>query len=693
MKKLLILSSLTLILGIPSNQTLEVNAASDPVIDSYLSMYTSLKTAAEITTIDDELPDPGVTRYENMGYRTPLLNIFNNEDESYNITSQLYPYKNYVKSSSSNGLDYIPIKDNEGNTYYNTLYYDSFTENIHIAKHEENNFMEFTIDITNLEYILESIVDTYSSKINQTTLFEVPLVKIDGQEIVGYLIDTSNKEGTNVYMYSNVGEIEINTQYGYEFLTFTMPYKPEIYNITLLNGKVFDSLDKVDAFSYATQSYSQFIPADWMKGYIKPFLFEVLEFDFENGRVTFGHSTHKYDNYSFKEDFNTYRPTYIDVTLYSATISETGNVGNYVEGTSYTFELTKYNSTDDTETYTLRDCPAGAFTSLIDEAGQVKVNKVDYYIGKDDSLNGTTYSHIYDNDQTSCNLFRFANIQTYKYYYIEPANYLANPYAFKELYTDYFNEEEINTNYSKNQTYLGSIYEPYYRMSNVTFGQCFAFNLTLDPFGYNKSNNIKSITLDYDDRRDDSMTRNMIFTEDDMADVTQYGYATSLSTGNNNIFINYQDESLLDESLLGYNEFNGTKYDYVIMYLYQPGEKEIKEYKPLKVRYIVEPYECTMVNNGNNYLANNNFVYSSTDESDPLFVERVDTPEDDNTDNNPSTNPGEDNNNTQDDENKPSIKDFFNKEDLKDNIKSILPIGLGIATIIAILALIFKKKK
>ena len=124
------------------------------------------------------------------------------------------------------------------------------------------------------------------------------------------------------------------------------------------------------------------------------------------------------NNYSFKEDFNTYRPTYIDVTLYSATISETGNVGNYVEGTSYTFELTKYNSTEDTETYTLRDCPAGAFTSLIDEAGQVKVNKVDYYIGKDDSLNGTTYSHIYDNDQTSCNLFRFANIQTYKYYYI-----------------------------------------------------------------------------------------------------------------------------------------------------------------------------------------------------------------------------------------------------------------------------------
>ena len=93
-------------------------------------MYTSLKTAAEITIIDGELPDPGVTRYENMGYRTPLINIFNNEDESYNITSQLYPYKNYVKSSSSNGLDYIPIKDSEGNTYYNTLYYDSFTENI-----------------------------------------------------------------------------------------------------------------------------------------------------------------------------------------------------------------------------------------------------------------------------------------------------------------------------------------------------------------------------------------------------------------------------------------------------------------------------------------------------------------------------------------------------------------------------------
>ena len=113
----------------------------------------------------------------------------------------------------------------------------------------------------------------------------------------------------------------------------------------------------------------------------------------------------------------------------------------------------------------------------------------------------------------------------------------------------------------------------------------------------------------------------------------------------------------------------------------------------MKVRYIVEPYQCTMVNNGNNYLTNNNFVYSSTDESDPLFVERADTPEDDNTDNNPSTNPGEDNNNTPADENKPSIKDFFNKEDLKDNIKSILPIGLGVATIIAILALIFKKKK
>ena len=38
-------------------------------------------------------------------------------------------------------------------------------------------------------------------------------------------------------------------------------------------------------------------------------------------------------------------------------------------------------------------------------------------------------------------------------------------------------------------------------------------------------------------------------------------------------------------------------------------------------------------------------------------------------------------------------QDLFNKEDLTDNLKSILPIGLGVIGIIAVLALIFKKKK
>ena len=78
-------------------------------------------------------------------------------------------------------------------------------------------------------------------------------------------------------------------------------------------------------------------------------------------------------------------------------------------------------------------------------------------------------------------------------------------------------------------------------------------------------------------------------------------------------------------------------------------------------------------------------VQGSADENAPLYQmpeynkkDEINTPADDN-------NQNEDNNAT--------LKDFFDKENLKDNIKSILPIGLGVVTLVALLSLILKKKK
>ena len=117
--------------------------------------------------------------------------------------------------------------------------------------------------------------------------------------------------------------------------------------------------------------------------------------------------------------------------------------------------------------------------------------------------------------------------------------------------------------------------------------------------------------------------------------------------------------------------------------------------KPILVRYNVEAYETTKVNATGTFTEFGSYITGSEEENAPLYQ----MPSYNEESNKPSTTPGDENNNIsdtpedEDNDNKPSIKDFFNKEDLKDNLKSILPIGLGVIGIIAVLALIFKKKK
>ncbi len=703
MKKLLILNSLTMLMGLSNiNEIpLQVDAAStSDLILTYESKYETLTTIDEILIEDGTTPDPGTGVYTNMGYRSTLINIFNDGTESENITKQLFPYQEYVKSGT-NGLDYLEVTNSEGVTSYNTFYYDYYKENLHIAPTPNYDYMEFTIDITGHAYRLESVIETYASKINQTTLFEIPLVRIDNKTVCGYLVDTSNQNDVNVYLYSNEGNLTINESYGYHFLTFTMNYQPEIYDISILNSKSFTSLDSLNAFSYASQSYTQFIPADWMQESVQPFLFEILDVDFENSRITFGHSTHTYDNHSFKTDFTKYRPTYMETTLYSATISDTGAVGNYQEGTSYRFGLSIYQESDEKMVMEIEDVGAGSFFSLLSDAGQIKITKVDYYIGTDDGYDGTTYSHVYDNENSTCNLFRYAIIETSRNYYIDLTQFLSEASTFKTLYSEYYPNSLNAPVYSENKNYLGAIIEPETRMSNTYFAQSFGFNLSFDQFNYTVIPNVDTITLTCDRDLTDSSNEEISNGAGGIYEIKENGYGDWFDIDVPLMIVDYTEESDLPDSLVGYNSYDGNAFDYLLMNVYQPDDtNRIQQYKYLKVKYTAPAYYCTRVNSQSSFIDVNDYVIGSSDTTDPLYgvVEEEPTDDPSNNQGNDSSNPSVDDNTSdipedEDNDNKPSIKDFFNKEDLTDNLKSILPIGLGVIGIIAVLALIFKKKK
>ena len=173
MKKLLILSGITLLTSLTNTQTLQVSAASETsVIDTYGSNYQVLSTINDIYDETKDTPEASNLAYTDMGYRKHMIHLYNDEGGAHNITKQLFPYEQFVKTSSS-GLDYIPVKDSSGNQKYSTFYYDHYSENLNITKTTGKSYMEYTIDITGMENALQEVVNTYKDKVIRPAMVKV----------------------------------------------------------------------------------------------------------------------------------------------------------------------------------------------------------------------------------------------------------------------------------------------------------------------------------------------------------------------------------------------------------------------------------------------------------------------------------------------------------------------------------------
>lgn len=687
MKKLLILSGITLLTSLTNTQTLQVSAASETsVIDTYGSNYQVLSTINDIYDETKDTPEASNLAYTDMGYRKHMIHLYNDEGGAHNITKQLFPYEQFVKTSSS-GLDYIPVKDSSGNQKYSTFYYDHYSENLNITKTTGKSYMEYTIDITGMENALQEVVNTYKDKVKTNTLFEIPLVYFDDQEVCGYLVDTSQAE-TNVYIYSKVGTLEVTEDYGYYFLTFRAPYQQMIYDITLFNYDTFTSLEQTETYNYP-QTWTTFLPASWMTTKIQPMLFEVLDYDRVNHQFKFGHSAYNPKNQAYSIDFDDFNIKSVMLDMYTSTLNSSGEPSNTSAAGKITVDLELVGKSED-GVYTYEIIPEH-FTlyeeNLSEDAGQVDIEEVNYVLMENGNEKAVTYKHTYSNNHTNQS-YKYCKNKIMKIAYIRPYKLLTEASTLKELYSDKFDEETVNsiTKHSNVKHYLGSVYEPDYNMSNTMFAQSYGFNLTMDELNYKKINNPFEIWFDYKTLTNVNEGGYAAegLSESDYQELLTKSYMNIPAADLASKVINHK---VANELLEGYNNYNGLEFDYTYMNFFNKEYTDINAYqsKPIRVRYYSDPYETTKVNEYGDYETFGSLVQGSADENAPLYQmpeynkkEEVNTPTDDN-------NQNEDNNAT--------LKDFFDKENLKDNIKSILPIGLGAVTLVALLSLIVKKKK
>lgn len=699
MKKLLILSSLTMLIGLSNATTYELNAANDnTIIESYGSNYNVLSTIQDIYDETKEIPDASTLYYSNMGYRKHMLHLYNDENAAHNITKQLFPYESFVKTSNS-GIDYIPVKDSEGNQKYTTFYYNHYSENLHIDQTTGKSYIEFTIDITGMEYYLDMLVDSYKDKVKTDTLFEVPLVYLDNQEVCGYLIDTSQDEA-NVYIYSKVGTLEVTEDYGYYFLTFTAPYQSEIYDISLLNYSSFNTLEEIESFNY-DQTWTTFIPATWMVEKTQPMLFEILDYDKINDQFVFGNSAYNAKNQTYQIDFDDYLVNSVSLEMYTAELNESGAPGNQSLSGSITVNLELVGKNEDgTQIYEIAADNYTLYEQHIGDAGTVYISEVNYSILDEGTAKPVEYKHTYGTYQ-QVSKFKYCKNPLTKVAYIDPQKFLIESSGLKTLYSNKFDADELDaiTKHSNNKVYLGSVYEPKYDMSNTMFAESYAFNLSMDELNYKKIENpieIAFFNKQASQLDDENTYTTDILNEDNVNSLLTNSNTDITGCGTNSTLINHR-LSKTSDVLRGYGNYLGKEYDYAFLNFFkgQNDAERIVQMKPILVRYNVEAYETTKVNATGTFTEFGSYITGSEDENAPLYQ----MPSYNEESNKPSTTPGDENNNTsdtpedEDNDNKPSIKDFFNKEDLKDNLKSILPIGLGVIGIIAVFALIFKKKK
>ena len=198
--------------------------------------------------------------------------------------------------TTAKGLNYFEI-DPLNEYKYMTLQYNYYHENIHINA-SAGSKLWFTTDVSNVELYLKALTLKYQEDVKYDTYIEIPIIKVDDVTIFGAIIDCKTTEQQpEFYYYSDVGELKLIEEYGYEFMKFSMPYQSEIHKIQALSVGAFKTIEKLEEFDPATMSaYTSFVPDNNQVDSIKQFLFEATDLDVINKTITFSHTDYHNEN-------------------------------------------------------------------------------------------------------------------------------------------------------------------------------------------------------------------------------------------------------------------------------------------------------------------------------------------------------------------------------------------------------------
>ena len=689
-KLTMLLTSLTLLMT-SNTQTLNLNAASEEsiVTSEYGQSFLTLSKSEDLI-VEDQLPSYDTISYPNQSYRDVVSFVERHDDNYEDATKYLFPF-NMFMDQTQNNVNYLQT----GNTVYPyaTIYYDYCYENIKLSKVpalEEK--MSYITEITNLEWVLTSFMENYHKRLNTKMAFDIPIVKIDDVDIFGAVLDFTT-DTPQFYYYSNVGTLSIIKEGNYQFMKFEMPFKDKIYKITKLNYEIFSSLDSLNDYTYPERGYTTFIPGnEIVANRIEPFLFDVADIDIENKTISFANFTGHdnsiiltINNNNVTESINDFIAEKVVLGIETADSLNTSTTSESLE-----FSLTFKEKVNDLYVYTIND-----FKDLdyFQYNGSILVEKVTYEIKTDNYTSSKDYYSnfsFYDGDRVD--KFFYYSVE-YKYSHAQKID----TYICKDPYDDTFGNET--------KMFAGGFYMPNENLDGYTFGQVSAFTNYNDVFKQIPYSNIYDFRQRYYKYGDTTTRIDNTLEADFLTFATEGTNQSLLEEDINNLFYCYLPTALVQDQNKGYNIFNNEEYDFLAINYYTNSIPDSRNANAtnIKVENTYAAYDAFKFTDVNTSTINDypQRIYWNSQAEDFTGFEEVEVipevPSDEKNDD--SSTPNQDSSNdsfpsTDDTNNDDSIlKDLFNKEDLTDNLKSILPIGLGVIGIIAVLALIFKKKK
>ena len=597
------------------------NNVKDIIVETYKENYIQLATPESVHKIDAFEPTDVIT-YENMEYRMYSYNLFNQPGDLEDATPYMFPYSDYMISNDK-GTYTLQYQNEQGSTWYSTLFYNHYKENIHFYDIEENT-VDFYVDISSFyrTYLsvnnpLKQMLNYYSTKTDTDFVFEMPLVIIDGVDVGGFLLNSVKGEN-HIHFYSRAGTFEFvqtTESSPKRWLHVTLPKVDIMNDISILEMKTFTSITDFNKYDISVESgLSSFVFDESYATKHSPFLFEVADINLIDKQVTFDHYIgHEfYDSIEYEnEPLTGFEAETIKLKFNTTTRNVVGStVTTNTKSEIKTLNLSFNSKVNDAYIYDITSPLPDLKTS-----GSVEVLQVTYEVVTENYTSNENYRHIYENKMEHPTFSYDATTAIRIYYYdlhqygLKAANIFNN---WDEIFTGI--EAALTLGISTIPAFKGFFYKINVAnaiINNYYMVQAFGFDFYFDDNKTKPINNIKTVTTKYQYGANYSKTfdtseaylanypiKVRTLSNKDFNDTNWLGnYKIDEQTGV--VMFDYTSNNIPDD-MRGLNTYDNKAYDYVIMNCYKIGDLStcIRHMESLEITYQVDGYETAkMVSN------------------------------------------------------------------------------------------------